>query len=60
MHNWEETPYITRMQIPLVISHTLTVLSNEDEAIYWLFDEKSKSENKPATEESIGYLYDNS
>ena len=50
IHNCEETPYITRMQIPFPISHTLTVLSNEDDAMYWLFDVKSKSENKPAYE----------
>lgn len=50
IHNCEETPYITRMQIPFAISHTLTVLSNEDDAMYWLFDVKSKSENKPAYE----------
>lgn len=43
MDNWEETPYITRMQCPLDISQTRTVLSIEDEAMYWLLDEKSKS-----------------
>lgn len=44
MHNCEDTPYITRMQMPLDISQTLTVLSADDDAMYWLFDEKSKSE----------------
>ena len=34
MHNWEEIPYITRMQWPLDISQTRTVLSIEDEAMY--------------------------
>lgn len=36
------------MQIPLAISHTLTDLSSEDDAMYWLFEEKSKSENLKA------------
>lgn len=44
MHDCEETPYITRMQSPFDISHILTVLSIDDDAMYWLFDEKSKSE----------------
>lgn len=44
MHNCDDTPYITLMQIPLDISHTLTVLSIEDDAMYWLLEEKSKSE----------------
>lgn len=43
MQSCEETPYITLMQSPLEISHTLTVLSIEDDAMYWLFVEKSKS-----------------
>lgn len=43
MHSWEETPYTTLIQVPLEISHTLTVLSMEHEAMYWLLDEKSKS-----------------
>jgi hypothetical protein len=43
MHSWEETPYTTLIQVPLYISHTLTVLSIEHEAMYWLLDEKSKS-----------------
>jgi hypothetical protein len=34
MQSCEETPYITRMQRPFEISHTLTVLSIEDDAIY--------------------------
>lgn len=34
------------MQRPLEISHTLTVLSIEDDAMYWLFVEKSKSEKR--------------
>lgn len=45
MHICEETPYITRIQRPLDISHTRTVLSIDDDAMYWLLDEKSKSEN---------------
>ena len=43
MQSWEDIPYITRMHNPLDISQTRTVLSIEDEAMYWLFDEKSKS-----------------
>ena len=43
MHSWEETPYTTLTQVPFDISHTLTVLSMEHEAMYWLLDEKSKS-----------------
>ena len=46
IHNCEETPYITRMQRPFDISHTRTVLSIDEDAMYWLLDEKSKSENK--------------
>lgn len=33
IHNWEDTPYITLMQVPLDISQTLTVLSMDVEAI---------------------------
>lgn len=43
MHSCDDTPYITLMQIPLDISQTLTVLSIEDDAMYWLLEEKSKS-----------------
>lgn len=45
IHNCEETPYITRMQRPCDNFHTLTVLSMDEDAIYWLLDEKSKSES---------------
>lgn len=34
MHNCEDTPYITRMHMPLDISQTLTVLSADDDAMY--------------------------
>lgn len=50
MHSCEETPYITRIQWPFDTSQTLTVLSIDDEAMYWLLDEKSKSVNKLALE----------
>jgi hypothetical protein len=43
MHSCEETPYTTRMQFPLTTSQTCTVLSNDDDARYWLLDVKSKS-----------------
>lgn len=52
IHSWEETPYITRMQSPFVNSHTRTVLSMDDDAMYWLFDEKSKSEKMLATQKN--------
>ena len=35
--------YTTLIQVPLEISHTLTVLTMEHEAMYWLLDEKLKS-----------------
>lgn len=34
------------MQRPFNISHTRTVLSIDEDAMYWLLEEKSKSENK--------------
>lgn len=34
------------MQRPFDISHTRTVLSIDEDAMYWLLEEKSKSENK--------------
>jgi hypothetical protein len=33
-HNCEETPYITRMQIPFDNSHALPVLSMDADAMY--------------------------
>lgn len=33
------------MQRPFDNSHTLTVLSNDEDAMYWLLDVKSKSES---------------
>lgn len=33
------------MQTPLDNSHTRIVLSSDEDAMYWLFDEKSKSES---------------
>lgn len=41
-----EIPYITLIQTPLDNSHTRIVLSSDDDAMYWLFDEKSKSDKK--------------
>jgi hypothetical protein len=43
MHSCEQTPYTTRMQFPLKTSQTRTVLSNDDDARYWLLDVKLKS-----------------
>lgn len=49
MHSWAACPYMTRKQLPLSTLQTLTLLSKDDEHMYWLFKDQSKSANDAAT-----------